>query len=160
MGHYYHNKIDNQNFLDIVDKYKEKPSLLGWNIADDVDYPKNNYEPIQIKNLSDSVKSVDKNHITYITSFSKKIRSFLYSADVIGFESYPISNHVNERNPLHVNYENMIIATKHEDGTPYNRTILAYLQAFPWEDSPPPTSQEIYNMTYSRHPACLEPTRE
>jgi hypothetical protein len=149
MGHYYHRKINNQNFLDIVDKYKQKPSLLGWNIADDVDYPSNNYDPIQIKKLSDSVKSLDGNHITYITAFSKNIRAFLNSADVIGFESYPISNDVNDKNPLLSNYENMITATKYDDGTPYSQTIFAYLQAFPWDNSRLPTSQEIYNMTYA-----------
>jgi hypothetical protein len=148
MGHYYHRKIDNQKFLDIVNKYKNKPALLGWNIADDVDYPSNHYEPQKVLELHEKTKAVDKNHLTYITGFSERIRHYINSADIVGFESYPVSNDPNEKKPLRRNYYNMVTGTKYEDGTPYNRTIIANLQTFPWKNSRSPTSKEIYNMTY------------
>ncbi|MFS0516518.1 hypothetical protein ACEYW6_17630 [Nostoc sp. UIC 10607] len=148
LPHYVHPKINNQKFLDIVNKYKHKPALLGWYLADDVDAPSNAYTPQKIQKLHNKIKALDTNHITYISGFSDRIIDFIGSVDVVGFQSYPISNNPNDKKPLRRNYYNMLNATKNEDGTPHNRSIIANLQTFSWENSRPPTFKEIYNMTY------------
>lgn len=148
LPHYVHPKINNQKFLDIVNKYKNKPALLGWYIADDVDAPSNGYTPQKIQNLHNKIKAADTNHITYISGFSEKIIDYINSADVVAFQSYPISNNPTEKKPLRRNYYDMLTATQNENGTPHNRAIIANLQTFSWENSRPPTFKEIYNMTY------------
>jgi hypothetical protein len=133
----------------IINKYKNQAAIIGWDIADDVDNPVNKFTPNIIRQWHNEVKAIDPNRLTYISGgFPDKINPFLNSADIVGFQSYPIDNDPHDRKPLRNNYYTIKSVTEDEAGIPQNRPIIANLQAFPWQDQPP-TRKEVRNMTYS-----------
>lgn len=131
-----------------LNKYKDQPAILGWDIADDVDNPANGFTPELISEWHEKIQAVDPNHLTYVSGYNPdKIVPFMSTADLIGFQSYPIDNDPNDKKPLRNNYYTLFSVTndKNQD---LNKSIIANLQAFPWNDRPP-TSKEIRNMTYA-----------
>jgi hypothetical protein len=145
------------NRIDIINKYKDNPVILGWDIADDVDHPNNEFTPNEILGWHRAVKQIDNNHLTYISgAFLTRIRAFLHSADILGFQSYPIGNDPSDKNPLRNNYytyytllaETLNSHVNFPEITLRKPTIIANLQAFPWQYRIP-SFHEIRNMTYS-----------
>lgn len=145
------------NRIEIISKYKDNPAILGWDIADDVDHPGNNFTPDEILEWHRQVKRIDSNRFTYISgAFLNRIEPFIHSSDIVGFQSYPIDNDPADKKPLRNNYYtyySLLTAKLKNNGNSSEpildkRTIIANLQAFPWKDKPP-TSHEVRNMTYS-----------
>jgi hypothetical protein len=135
--------------LEIINKYKNQAAIIGWDIADDVDNPVNGFTPDVIRKWHNEVKGIDPNRFTYISGgFPDKIEAFLNSADIVGFQSYPVDNDPNSKNPLRDNHYTIQPLTENEAGIPQNRPIIANLQAFPWQNQSP-TGKEVRNMTYS-----------
>lgn len=128
----------------VVNKFKDKPVILGWSIADDVDSNKDGFIPNQILDLHCKFKMADPAHITYISgSKEKKISTFVNTADAIGVQAYPVGENL----PLDwVKY--MISIAR--NAAPKNRLIIGNLQSFKWyhQGAPAPSFDEVRNMTY------------
>lgn len=132
--------------LKIVNRFKHKPAVFGWNIADDAGVDKMNpISPQQVLNLHCQIKNIDPNHITYISGSHYTLLKFANCADAIGYQSYPIG-HQPEK-PISLPHKRIahIVAS-----VPQNRLVIANSQAFAWyyENSPVPTFNEVRNMTY------------
>ncbi|WP_414586015.1 hypothetical protein [Scytonema sp. PCC 10023] len=135
--------------LEIINKYKKEPIIIGWDIADDVDHPNNKFTPKMISNWHTEVKNADPSRITYVTAaFPKRVNQFINVSDIVGFQSYPIDNDPNVTKPLRSSYYTIQSAFQDEKGNFYNRPIIALLQTFPWKNKPP-KFHEVRNMTYS-----------
>lgn len=130
--------------IQVVNKFKDKPVILGWSIADDVDSNKDGFTPNQILNLHCKFKTADPAHITYISgSKEKKIANFINTADAIGVQAYPVG----EKLPL--NWVKYMISIA-RNAAPKNRLIIGNVQSFRWyhEGAKIPSFDEIRNMTY------------
>ena len=141
----------------IISKYKNNPAILGWDIADDVDHPSNKFTPAKIRKWHRETKQIDNNRLTYTSgSYLNKIEPFIYTSDIVGFQSYPIDNDPADKKPLrrgYYNYYSLLTAKLDNNGNPSEpildkRTIIANLQVFPWKNKPP-NAHEVRNMTYS-----------
>ncbi|MGR3278822.1 hypothetical protein ACSYAD_27520 [Acaryochloris marina NIES-2412] len=134
--------------LEIVNQYKYQPAILGWDIADDVDHPANQFTPEIISKWHQKIKAIDPNHLTYVSgNNTNRIVPFMNSADTIGFQSYPIDQDPNDKKPLRKNYYTFL-SISGEKNQNFNKSIIANLQAFAWENQTP-TPNELRNMTYS-----------
>jgi len=136
--------IPTVNPIQVVNKFKNKPVIFGWSIADDVDSNKDGFTPNQILDLHCKFKIADPAHITYISgSKEKKIANFINTADAIGVQAYPVG----ENHSLNW-VKNMISIAR--DAAPKNRLIIGNVQSFRWyyEGAKVPTFDEIRNMTY------------
>lgn len=130
----------NADPLSVVNRYKTKSAILGWNVGDDVDDGKKTAN--KISTFHKQVKVTDSQHITYISGYNpNKIGEFMNSSDLVGMQSYPVNSE-----PLSSTDYSISRAVK--EATPYNRPIIANLQTFSWEAGRPPTSKEVRNMTY------------
>jgi len=135
--------------LNMINSFKQKPAVLGWNIADDVDNGKR--VPSEVLKLHQQAKLADPNHITYISGYSNKIKEFGNCADVVAMQSYPIGNGDEE---ISVTYDRVSITR--DAVSPYGKVVYANVQAFAWSnkkqgESHPirvPTFDEVRNMTY------------
>jgi hypothetical protein len=145
------------NRIKIISKYKENPAIIGWDIADDVDHPNNKFTTNNILGWHREVKQIDSSRLTYISgAFLNRIERFIHSADLVGFQSYPIDNDPEDKNPLRNNYYTYYTLFTEKLGDDSNqseevldkRTIIANLQSFPWKNKPP-TFHEVRNMTYA-----------
>jgi hypothetical protein len=135
------------NPLVVIEKFKHKPAVFGWNISDDVDvYEVNSLNPQQILSLHDRVKNIDPHHVTYISGTTYKLLNFANSADAVGFQSYPIGHREPEQ-PISLTHENI---SKIVSSVPQDSLVIANSQAFRRydENSPIPTFKEVRNMTY------------
>ena len=142
---YNHSNFDT---LEIVNKFKNKPALLGWSIADDVH--NGEYTPTEIFNLHCQVKNADPHHITYISSSNdKKISNYVNSADAIGVQAYPIGYEVLYDGNRPLNWAKHMTSIAHRSASE-DRLIIANPQAFRWYDekAPIPTFEQVRNMTY------------
>ena len=132
--------------LKIVDRFKHKPAVFGWNVADDAGVHKMNpINPQQVLNLHCQIKNIDPNHITYISGSRYELLKFANSADAIGFQAYPIGHQPEQPISLAHKLIAHIVAS-----VPQNRLVIANSQAFAryYENSPVPTFNEVRNMTY------------
>lgn len=135
--------------LNTIDSFKQKPAVLGWNIADDVDNGK--LVPQEVLKLHQQAKLADPQHITYISGYSDKIKEFGNCADVVAMQSYPIGNGNDE---ISLTYDRISVAR--DAVSPYGKAVYANVQAFAWSnkkqgESHPtrvPTFDEVRNMTY------------
>jgi hypothetical protein len=145
-----------------VHRFKSKPALLAWALADDVQQFNNNRGAIaEYKN---NVKNADPNHVTYITGDpgETKAISYLDSTDMMAIQSYPIPNccvwtpAVPAGAPrLSKTYWDIANSVAKTD--PVGKPVIANLQVFSWDypghpetvtDGRWPTPQELDNMTY------------
>ena len=134
------------NPLVAVNRFKNKPAVLGWNIADDAGVPAfNPIKPRQVLSLHCQVKEVDPDRITYISGSLYKLLNFANFADAIGFQAYPVGGkHAHRIGLAHELIAHMV------SSVPQNRMVIANSQAFrKYEaNAPIPTSQQLRNMTY------------
>ncbi|HAT13351.1 MAG TPA: hypothetical protein DCS91_07045 [Microcoleaceae bacterium UBA11344] len=135
------------NLQNVVKEFKHKPAVLAWNIADDVNDGKQT--PHDIRQLNHKIKSLDSNHITYISGYSDEIYKFENCSDIIAMQSYPIGNN----DEISSTYRR--VSLTRETVAPFNGTVYANIQAFSWSDSQEhlkhpviPTFNEVRNMTY------------
>lgn len=136
--------------LDVVAKFKDKPAVLGWSIADDAGDHENSD---QIWELHKKVKAIDPKHFTYISisGWSKKWDDYAHVADIIGGQSYPIGYPFNNRPknlPNHLIEVNYVFNKGRAAADKYDHPIIGNLQTFAWKDSRFPTPDEVQNMTY------------
>ncbi len=139
-------ELDESGIVRAIAWVKDHPALLAYAIADDVDDGEY-YSPANVAQINELVKRVDRNHPTYISGFvPEQIGDFMQSADIVAMQSYPIGKtYWRFALPSHVNYA---LSTAMAAARPYNRPIIANLQAFAWPDQREPTAVEIRNMTY------------
>lgn len=135
------------NLHNVVKEFKHKPAVLAWNIADDVNDGKQT--PHDIRQLNHKIKSLDSNHLTYISGYSDEIYKFDNCSDIIAMQSYPIGNN----DEISSTYRR--VSLTRETVAPFNGTVYANIQAFAWSDSQEhlkhpviPTFNEVKNMTY------------
>ncbi|MGL5873559.1 MAG: hypothetical protein ACRC2R_14530 [Xenococcaceae cyanobacterium] len=134
----------------LIDAFKQKPAVLGWSIADDVDNGK--HSPEKILNYYRQVKKADPDRITYISGFSDEIGKFARCADVVARQSYPIR--AGTETELASVYTEISVARNAIAKT--QGIAYANLQVFPWsvvrpeqeKDSRAPNFVEARNMTY------------
>jgi len=137
------------SILTLVNAFKHKPAVLGWNLADDVDNGKRT--PEQVLKSHAQVKAADPNHVTYVTGYTNQIGSFANCCDILAIQTYP----VREGKPdLGSTYSMVSIA--HNAAVKYNKAVYVNVQAFDWatakldkyKNARPPTAEEVRNMTY------------
>lgn len=140
-----------------VNKFKDKPAVLGWNIGDDAG---SNGSANELSQISDQVKAADPNHLTY-TSVAFDVNSsrlkqsyanYAQVADLIGGQSYPIGL------PVPISRVNDVFSTARSEAKKYNHPVIANLQTFRWNNTSWsqlgtegrrwPTAEEVHNMTY------------
>jgi hypothetical protein len=131
-----------------VKTFKDKPAVLGWKLADDVDIYKNGkgFTPKQIVDLHHQIKRIDPEHITYIAgAIDTRISEFVNTADAIGATAYPLGHA--EKQPISWSYH--MVSTVQKAAAKHHLTTAA-LQAFRWsrKDAPLPSPHEIRNLTY------------
>ncbi len=132
-----------------VQRFKNEPAVLAWNLADDVDNGKRS--PAQVMTLQRTVRAADPNHPTYISGYSKGLQQFAQCADILGRQSYPIRQHTSAE--LSSVYPEMTEISSVLVGQP-SRALFANLQIFPWAIAKPgqqgdvPDPLEVRNMTY------------
>ena len=139
----------NVGLLNLINAFKHKPAVLGWNIADDVDNGK--LVPQEVLKFHQQAKLADPHHITYISGYSKKIKQFGNCADVLAMQSYPIGNGNGE---ISLTYDQISLAR--DAVSRDKKAVYANVQAFAWQntkkgESHPirvPTFDEVRNMTY------------
>ncbi|MFM9265955.1 hypothetical protein [Tychonema sp. BBK16] len=132
--------------LNMINSFKQKPAVLGWNIADDVDNGK--LVPQEVLKFHQQAKLADPHHITYISGYSDKIKQFGNCADVVAMQSYPIGNGDDE---ISLTYDRISLAR--DVVKQYGKTMYANVQAFAWHKKNKnsirvPTLDEVRNMTY------------
>lgn len=150
LGVYVITEFDHTNYRQIVEKFRDKPAVLAWNIADDAGDHKTKS---QILDLHRKIKDLDPNHYTYasISGWSKKWSDLSDIADLIGSQSYPIGYTLS--NPTR-GLPNVLIEVNHTfnlaraEASKQNRPFIANVQAFRWDNQRSPTANEVYNMTY------------
>lgn len=139
------------NLAKTVNKFKQKPTILGWSIVDDIDNGR--LSANQVLTIHQQVKAADPQHITYVSGYSNRIEKFAYCSDVMAMQSYPIK--VGNSQELGSTYSTISNVRKHKT----NGAIYANLQTFNWAAEEPenpryrqgtraPNFEEVRNMTY------------
>lgn len=130
----------NQDPQLVIRTHRNQQSIIGWNIADDVD--NGNYEPEDIITINNNTKNEDPTRLTYISGSNKdRLRDFQSTADIIAIQAYPIGN-----GNLKLDYVADVIGTMR--ATIDDRPLIANLQTFAWPGERPPSGNEVRNMTY------------
>jgi hypothetical protein len=150
LGVYVITEFDYTNYAQIVQKFKDKPAVLGWNIGDDAGDHKTK---VEILDLEQKIKEIDPSHYTSISisGWSRKWAEFADAADLIGGQSYPIGYTLSNKiqglpnTLIEVNHSFKLATT---ETSRRNRPFIANIQAFRWDNQRSPTANEVYNMTY------------
>lgn len=150
LGVYVITEFDQTNYAQIVQRFKDKPAVLGWNIGDDAGDHKTK---LQILDLQQKIKEIDPKHYTSISisGWSRKWSEFADAADLIGGQSYPIGYTLSNKikglpnTLIEVNHSFKLATT---ESTKRNRPFIANVQAFSWDGARSLTANEVYNMTY------------
>ena len=139
-------ELDDAGIVRAIRHVKDGPALLAYGIADDVDDGEY-YTPELVTRIDQLVKTADRQHPTYISGFvPQRINLFMQSADTVAMQSYPIGKTYWEHARIgHVNYA---LSSAMAAAQPFNRPVIANLQAFAWPEQREPTAVEIRNMTY------------
>lgn len=137
--------------MDLVNYFKEKPAVLGWNIADDA----NNVDAATVLDYHKRVKAADPNHISYISGYDKDgIENFMNATDFVGMQSYPLPQgccNWHDSTPYPAPYlasTFWYMKWTIDKGVPFNRTVIGNLQTFKWDNGRWPTGKEVDNMSY------------
>jgi hypothetical protein len=125
----------------IVNSFKDKPSVFGWSIQDDANVD-GNLNCDDILKLDQQVKAIDPNHVTYISSPpSGKYETLNYCSDIIAAQAYPI--------PLGLPLDTFhIVQNARKEADKFNRSVYANVQTFALPVEREPTFKEVRNMTY------------
>lgn len=150
LGVYVLTEQNSIGLLNLINAFKQKPAVLGWSIADDVDNGK--WSVDNLLKSHQQAKTADPNHITYVSGYSNKIKQFANCSDVIARQSYPIKWRKPEELPA--TYSD--ISDARAAAAKFNRSTYANLQTYNWDSHPSkkydgsqaPTFQEVRNMTY------------
>lgn len=130
----------NAPMFNVIAAYREHPTIIAWNIADDVDDGRLSVADVDARRIQ--TRAIDPSRITYISGFSRQSTDFAASADVLGFQTYPIGN-----GGLTLDYVGDILTDLRATLGPAH-PLIANLQTFAWPGERAPTPQEVRNMTY------------
>lgn len=139
--------------MELVNYFKGKPAVLGWNIADDA----NNFNAATVLDYHNRVKAADPNHITYISGYDKDgIENFMDKTNLVGMQSYPLPQgccNWNWQDPVpspapHLASTFWYMKWTVDKAAPFKRAIIGNLQTFSWENRRWPTAKEVDNMSY------------
>lgn len=150
LGVYVLTEQNSIGLLNLINAFKQKPAVLGWSMADDVDNGK--WSADNVLKSYQQAKKADPNHITYVSGYSNKIKQFANCSDVIARQSYPIKWRKPEELPA--TYSD--ISDARAATAKFNRSTYANLQTYNWDSHPSkkydgsqaPSFQEVRNMTY------------
>jgi hypothetical protein len=139
-------ELDEAGIRSAISWVKDQPGLLAYAIADDVD-DGDYYTPQLVAEVNHIVKQIDSRHPTYISGYRPdQIAAFMQSADLIAMQSYPIGK---TYAPLaRIDHVNTALAQTIALARPFQRPIIANLQAFAWPEQRAPSADELRNMTY------------
>ncbi len=138
-----------------VDKWKAKPAMIGWNVADDFNAPyagpAYNHPPSQVAERRDLIHAIAPQHLAYASGGAfpgYRIAEFAGTMDVMGFQSYPIGA---ENNPddyaLEENAESFAYVRDALAGT--GQLFVANPQSYRWAGHRYPTPREARNLMYA-----------
>ena len=136
---------DPANLAALINQYKDKPAVLGWSIADDVDNGR--HTPAQVRQLHVQAKAADPRHLTYISGYRPtgsgypNIGNFMDATDLAAIQTYPV-----DRAP--VNLVSTAVRSAVAAGASQGRPVIANNQTFAWPGRRAPTPAEARNMTY------------
>ena len=134
----------------LIEDLKGLPSILGWNIADDVDNGR--LTPAKVLDFHCKLKKADPRHLTYISGYSESnLGNFVNTADAVGVQGYPVGD--NRDRPF--GWLNYIVSIA-DEAADADRLIIGNVQAFRWDKDNPvaaknpevPTFDQVRNMTY------------
>ena len=154
LGVYVLTEQNKVGLVNLVKAFKNKPAVLGWSIADDVDSGR--VTPNDVFESHHQAKTTDPNHVTYVSGNSKKIQHFVNCSDIIAMQAYPII--FGNRRELSMAHRKILFTKEYMAGNK-NKAIYANLQTFDWAVEEPenpkykrgtrsPTFEEVRNMTY------------
>ncbi|MEG4495313.1 hypothetical protein [Microcoleus sp. D3_18_C4] len=145
------NKI---GLVNLVKQFKNKPAVLGWSIADDVDRGK--FTPNDVLASHYQAKTIAPNHVTYVSGGSRKIEHFTNCSDIIAMQAYPLI--FGKGRELSIAYRKILFTREYVKKISH-KAVYANLQTFDWAVEEPenpkykqgtraPTFEEVRNMTY------------
>ena len=129
--------------MSLVNRFKQKPAVLGWGIADDAQV---HYTAAQVATMHTNVKAADPGHITYISCTGAILQDltsldqFSAASDVTAIQWYPVTN-----TDLRWTYD--AIRKLAESARKSGHASIANLQTYV-AVSRYPTADEIDIMTY------------
>jgi hypothetical protein len=137
----------------IINLWKDKPAIIGWNIADDFNAPYSgppNHPPSQLVTRRDVVAGLAPQHLTYASGGSYpgfSIAPYIDTVGVMGFQSYPIDG---GSSPSEYELE------ENADGYEYvaaqlggsGQSFVANPQSFKWSPGAFPTPTEARNLLF------------
>ncbi len=139
-----------------VDKWKAKPALIAWNVADDFNAPyagpAYNHPPAEVAARSDEIHLLAPMHLSYASGGSYpgyRIGEFAGTMDLMAFQSYPIGaqNHPDDY-ALQENVDSFEWVADQLAGT--GQPFMANPQAYRWDDGGRyPTPREARNLLYA-----------
>lgn len=133
---------DPEGLYELMEKFKNHPAILGWNIGDDFSIPRKGYTPASIRAKHDKVKAISQSQCTYISSVTTyDVSPYMQSSDLMGIQVYPVPT-----DPLKRAFNNITLANQLAQS--HGRPIIANAQAFAWSGYRTPTYAEIRNIAY------------
>jgi hypothetical protein len=133
----------------LAKRFANKPAVLGWNIADDVDNGKKG--PEFVLATHQLLKAAVPSQPTYISGYTDRIQRFAGCSDILGMQSYPIRK--GSAKELAETYQRIRLAQTAAKS--FNQPVYANLQTYSWQVHPEkrpgdraPTPAELRNMTY------------
>lgn len=142
----------------VINLWKAKPAIIGWNIADDFNAPYNgppNHPPAEVASRRDLVAGLAPEHLTYASGGSYpgfEINAYAGNVGVMGFQSYPIDGGSSPTEyELEENADDFEYVADELAGT--GQSFVANPQSFKWSPGAFPTAIEARNLLY---PPLLE----
>lgn len=128
--------------FDVVQRYRDKPAVLGWNPGDEPDGQ--GVDPQEMYARYDRLKELDPDHLVYtVLCVPAKYALYARGTEVLAPDPYPIP-----RGPVSVVYDSLKAAREEADR--YDTALWGVLQCFGryggW--TRPPTAAELRAMTY------------
>jgi len=139
---------------DFINKWKGRAAVIGWNVADDFNAPyagpAYNHPPADVLALSQHVKSIAPDQLTYASGGAFpgfRIDEFAGTMDLMGFQSYPLgAQNSPDEYALEENMDSFDWVRDQLAGT--GQPFIANPQAYKWGGSRYPTPREARNMMY------------
>lgn len=131
---------DDNGTPNMLRTWGNRPEILGWIIADDVNYGSG--QPVSsITANHNLVRQYAPGHLSYISGGVANLSPYMGLSDIIGIQTYSIPG-----DPLYTT-DNMLTYTKQVRGSG-STAIFANLQTYAFPGKRAPTNDEIRNITY------------
>jgi hypothetical protein len=138
---------------DVIALWRDRPAIIGWNIADDFNAPYSgppNHPPAELAARRDFVAVHAPQHLTYASGGSFpgfEIDAYAGTVGVMGFQSYPIDG---QSTPTEYELQENVDGFDYVAAqlAPSGQTFVANPQSFKWQGGDFPTPQEARNLLY------------